>query len=138
MSALHAIPPGLWCVPSALAAITGADVESVIHPALNRHGHEDTLTGLVTGVYRHVTLAALEELGWVARRYKGRAGKVAALAALSAQRWPGHTLLVFTTQHALVVRDGRVYDSWAPHGPAGADHPYADEPVNGCYLVQRR
>lgn len=136
---LHAIPPGLWCVPSALAAITGADVESVLHPALNRHGCEPSLTDIVVGVYRHVTLDVLWELGYAARRYKGkRRQHVSTIARMSAERWAGHTVLVFTNEHALVVRDGRVFDNHMPHGPTGKDHPYSAAPIEACYLIERK
>jgi len=31
---VYPIPPGLFCVPSAIIALTGADLESVVIPAL--------------------------------------------------------------------------------------------------------
>lgn len=142
---IYPIPPGLWCVPSVLVALTGAPWDAVIHPALNRHNSRsakagDTLTGLVTGATISAALATLDELGYTARRYRGAHphALVASWAAKAAARYPGRTLLLFTPQHALVASKGRVYDNHAPHGPAGADHPYARTRVESVYLVERR
>jgi hypothetical protein len=117
--------------------ITGADIESVVHPALNRHGHEPSLTGLVVGASMRAAVATLGELGYTVRRYRGdrRGCQVRTLAKLSAERWPGHTLLVSTIDHALVVRDGRVFDNHHPHGPAGDAHSYARCRVQECWLI---
>lgn len=142
---IHPIPPNLWCVPSALVALTGAPWDSVIHPALNRHNPRsvktgDTLTGLVVGATTQAALATLAELGYTTRRYRGDNphAQVCTWAARAAIKYPGRALLLFTTTHALVAADGRVYDNHAPHGPPGAEHPYARTRVADAYLVEHR
>lgn len=137
---LHPILPGLWCVPSALYALTGADPLSVIHPALNRHTpRADSLLGLVTGASISAALATLAELGYTARRYRADITRahVATWAARSRDKYPDRAVLLFTSTHALVAQNGCVYDNWSPHGPEGAAHPYAKTPVVSAFLVEK-
>lgn len=141
---LHPIPPGLWCVPSALVCLTGADFESVVHPALNRNGRPDLraelLTGLVTSSTTSAAIKALNEMGYRARAYRGEApvdARVSTWANRARERYPGRPLLVFTRGHALVVQDGRVFDNHLPHGPEGSAHSYARDRVESVWLVER-
>ena len=140
---IHPIPPGLFCVPSALAAITGAPVEAVIVPALNRHMKSQGLLDTVPGVHMHVAHAVLEELGYSVRPYKSGASAgplrahVATWAARSL-RWPGRPVLVSTWDHALVIHDGFVHDSWEPRGVLGSEHPFAKTTVVRASLIERK
>ena len=136
---IYPIPPGLWCVPSAMVAITGADWMSVIQPALNRHAQARGLMDLVTGATRTAAVAALREMGWQVRLYKGEKlrAHVATWAKRSLEKYPGRTLMVSTTGHMLAIADGRVYDSWTPHGETGEEHPYAKTTVTWAALVQK-
>jgi hypothetical protein len=135
---LHPIPPGLWCVPSALVAITGADFASVIHPALNRHARNDTLTGVVTASTMAAARATLVELGYKVRPYKhAKLGTVATWAKRSVELYPGRVLMLAVPQHVVIIKDGRVYDSWTPHGAPGATHPYTKDRVHNVWLVER-
>lgn len=136
---MHPIPPGLWCVPSALVAITGEPFDSVIHPALNRHGGKKTLTDMVVASSVPAAIATLQELRYRVLRYTklGRS-TVAKFAALSVTRFPGKVFFVHVPEHVLAVKDGRVYDSWTPHGEPGASHPFNTAPVDAAYLVERR
>lgn len=135
---MHPIPPGLYCVPSVIVAITGADLMSVVIPALNRAGKEDWLLGPVGGVPTHETVAALESMGWCVRRYRDRdrRAELRTVARLSKERWPGHALLACTSDHALAVQDGLVYDTYTPHGALGANHPFARDRVSFLALVE--
>lgn len=136
---LHPIPPGLWCVPAAIFALTGADPESVIHPAINRHDNARGLHDLVVGTRVATTGAAvLAELGYRVRRYKGERmrARISTWAARSAARYPGRALLVAVRGHALVICDGRVYDTHTPHGASGAAHPFAGAVVVYAALVE--
>lgn len=136
---LHPIPPGLYCVPSAIAAITGAPVEAVIFPALNRAmARRDTLVGTVAGVPARAIEDALAELGYRVRQYRGDRlrAHVATWAERSADRYPGRVLLLCTRTHCLVVMDGKVYDNHLPHGPLGHLHPYAKTTVVYAALVE--
>jgi len=137
---LHQIPPGLWCVPSALVAITGQPWDAVIHPALNRHGGSDVLTEVVTGATLSAARAVLDELGYDSRRYRGANphATVKTWARLSLEKYPGRVLLVGVSNHVVVVSDGRVYDSWSPHGPSGDEHPFATARATHVYLVKRK
>ncbi len=134
---LHPIPPGLWCVPAALVAITGADFASVVHPALNRHGHASSLTSMVVGSTIRAALATLGELGYSARRYKrGDVRAHVATWAARSRKYPGRSLFVGVPGHVMVIQDGRVFDTWTPHGEVGALHPYARTTVTAAYLVE--
>lgn len=131
------IPSGLFCVPSAIAALTGADWASVIFPALNRAAQADTLTGAVGGVRMEHTIAALTEMGYDCRPAKaaGRR-KVMSWAKQTAERNYPYPLLLRVAQHVVVAYQGRVYDNHMPHGPIGADHPFAHSIVMTAHLIQ--
>lgn len=134
---MHPISPGLYCGPAALQALTGEDLGSVLVPALNRHGSGPTLHATVTSVYTRAILAVLKELGYAARPARDpKRHTVARWAEKSAERWPGHALLLITSDHVLVLQDGRVYDTFTPHGAAGRGHPYALCPAQG-WLVEK-
>lgn len=134
---LHPITPGLWCVPAALTALTGADPISVIQPALNRHGGARTLTGLVVGSTIDAALKTLVELNYTARRYKQPdvRARVSSWAKRSQNKYPNRALLVHIPRHVMVIQDGRVYDTWTPHG--AFDHPLAGSVVDAVYLVEQ-
>ncbi len=135
---MHSIPPGLYCVPAAIAAITGADLESVIFPALNRADKEGWLCGPVEGIHINNTQKALEQMGWNVRRYKHKLpATLLALTKMSKQRWPGKRLLVATKDHMLAVLDGQVYDTFTPFGGEGAIHPFARDRVWFPALIER-
>ena len=133
------IPPGLFCVPSALVALTGADIESVINPALNRAARAETLTGAVGPAQLNHMLAALNELGYDCRRARDtHRHKVATWAQTTLSRAYPRPLLLRVRGHVLVAFRGRVYDSIMPHGPRGVDHPYAGTVVTDAFLIQSR
>lgn len=139
---IHPIPPGLFCVPAALTAITGAPLETVIVPALNRHMQSQGLLDTVSGVHMHVAHAALEELGYRMRPYRGSAsGPLRAHVATWATRslrWPGRPVLVSTRDHCLVICDGFVHDNWEPRGVLGSEHPFARTTVQTAALIEKR
>lgn len=139
MATIHPIPPGYWCVPSAIIALTGEDGQSVVQPAINRHAKAYGLLDLVVGVSMPTARAVLEELGYRVRAYRGAKlrAHLATWARRSAERYPGRALLVATRDHALVVSDGRVYDTFTPAGAAGARHPYARTTVVWAALVEK-
>lgn len=142
---IHPIPPGLFCVPAAIVALTGADIESMVIPAINRHsGYNHGLLDTVPGVSMSTATAVLNEFGYNVRPYRmdAEAGPkrahVATWANRSQERWPGRTVLVAVNNHCLVISDGRVYDNWSPHGPPGDRHPFAKTPVVWAALVEKR
>lgn len=142
---LHRIPPGLFCVPAALYAITGADIESVINPALNRFrdGKRATLSSTVAGMSMAGAEAFLAEAGYNVRQYRDGAasGPLRAHVATWAKRslkWPGRPLLVGTREHCLVIQDGKVHDNWMPFGCEGVEHPFAKTTVTYVGLVQKK
>jgi hypothetical protein len=133
------IVPGLFCVPSALVALTGADFASVIFPALNRAARADTLTGAVAGAFIRDTLTVLDEMGYDCRRAKAKERrKVMSWAKLSADRNYPYPLLLHVRSHVVVAFQGKVFDNHMPHGPIGHDHPFAHSIVMDAYLVQPR
>lgn len=140
---LHPIIPGLYCVPSALYALTGHDPESVLFPALNRHGDGRALHQEVSGASIRAALAVLQELNYCVMRYKDKKdrqeiSRIEVWANRSKKFYPGFTFLVFTSTHALIIKDGRVFDNWSPHGPSGKDHPFAKTRVSEVYLVKEK
>lgn len=149
--AVHPIPAGYYCVPSALIALTGADPLSVVVPAIARHSRAQDLLVPPAGVSIPVAEAVLRELGYEPRRYRGDAASGQLSARLftwaeRSQRWPGRALLVTTRGapsrgepgHALVVCDGRIFDNHYPAGTAPRDHPYSGDVVDYAALVERR
>ncbi len=140
---IHPIPPGLFCVPSTLVALTGRDPVSVIVPAINRHSHyRRGLHDTPAGVSIPVLTAVLEELGYRVRRYKTEAvagqvrAHVATWAQRSRERWPGRAIILCTSDHCLTLCDGIVYDNWEPRGVPGREHPYARTVVTWAALVE--
>jgi len=138
-SEMYPIPVGLYCVPAALVALTGADFESVIFPALNRASGAQWLIGPVAGIQMGYAKKALEEMGWNVRRYKhsGRLS-LALWSLMSVERWPERKLLVATDTHALAVCNGRVYDTFTPYGGEGNKHPFAKDIVEWASLIEKR
>jgi len=137
---MHPIPPGLWCVPSALVAITGDDWQSVIQPALNRHGGASTLTGMVVESTMRAAIATLQERGYKVMRCKtlgpGRR-RLDKVAAWAAAKFPGESFLIGAVEHAMAMCDGRIYDSWTPHGAPAAEHAWSTASVLELYLVRK-
>lgn len=138
---MYPILPGAFCVPSAIQALTGADYEAEIMPALNRAQRALTLLDGVAGVNTPHAIKALGDLGYRVRRAKSevvRNKQLRTIAELSATRWPGRTLYVTVEGHAVAVADGRVYDTHTPHGARGAEHPFRACRVHFVGLVDRR
>lgn len=135
---MHAIPPGLWCVPSALVAITGDDFETVIHPGLNRHMGREHLLELVTGATMNAAVALLLERGYKVSKYKRGMHRLKTWGELSRTKYPGRVFLAHVPQHAVAICDGRVYDSWTPHGAQAEEHPYKNDIASDVWLVQKK
>jgi hypothetical protein len=142
---LHKIPCGLYCVPAALYAITGADLQSVIVPALNRHMYKKNanLFDTPAGVKRIDYEAVLNELGYHARRYKDGSvsGNLRVHVATWANRslkWPNNPLLASTNDHCLVIQNGKVWDNHAPLGCDGKEHPFAKTIVVQIAMIQKK
>ncbi len=140
---IHPIPNGLFCVPSAICALTGADAASVVIPAINRVDRAASLLEPPAGVAVTTARAVLAELGYVTRRYKQAdlRARLSTWATRSAQRYPGRTLLVTTSGrpgHALVLEDGRIYDNHLPAGAAPTAHPFSHHLVDEVLLVEKR
>jgi hypothetical protein len=141
---LHNIPPGCFCVPAAVFAITGDDLQSVLIPAFNRlrDKKQANLHDTITGVRMSLAAAVLEERGYYVRKYKDGAasGALRAHVATWAKRslkWPGRPLLIATREHCLVVQDGKVHDTWEPFGVVGELHPFAKTTVVFAALVEK-
>lgn len=136
---VHAIPPGLYCVPAAIVAITGADVESVVWPALNRHSESDWLTGPVAAIGMSAAERVLNELGYVVRGYRHEhRQRLHTWAEWSRNKYAGRILLLATHDHAMVAKDGMVYDTARPYGVPGWQHPDAKCIVVYAKLVEAR
>jgi len=134
---VYPIPPGLFCVPSAIIALTGADLESVVIPALNRAQETPYLRGPIAGVSVPCIEAVLRELRCKVRHYKsGNLRAPLSTWATRSLKYPGRTLLVCTVGHALVIADGKIYDTYTPYGEAGDRHPCSHDTVVYAALIE--
>jgi hypothetical protein len=141
MAIHHPIPSGLFCVPTAICALTGADPAAAVIPAINRAERAESLLIPPEGVHITAIAPALRDLGYVARRYR----KPDLFARLStwarrSLRYPGRGLLVCTAGrhgHAVAVQDGRIYDNHAPRGTGPDEHPFSRCLVDWVALVER-
>ncbi len=137
------VPPGLYCVPSAICALTGADLESVVLPALNRAQKAGWLLGPVDGVRTNEAEKALDDMGWHVRRHKGAGSrKLFTWAVLSGTVYRDKRLLVATRDHMLALVNGKVYDTFTPYGleavAGGQRHPYHHAIVTYVALLQEK
>lgn len=85
--------------------------------------------------------ATLIEMGYDVRRYRHQdVHRLSTWARKSVEKYAGRALLVCTkgTPHALVIKDGRVYDTFTPHGERVSVHPFAKDIVNWCALIERK
>ena len=130
---LHPIPPGFFCVPSAICAITGEDALSVVVPALNRHNRENTLLEQIVGVHVRHAHSVLRELGYEVRRSVGPERTVSAWGKLFSQE----IVLAAAEEHCVIIHDGRVFDTWTPHGEPASNHPFHDAKVWSAVLVRK-
>ena len=144
VSQIHPILPGYYCVPSTLMALTGAEPTAVV-PVDRRHDRNASLTDNVAGVGLTAAEAVLAELGYAVRRYrKPDARALLRTWAERSKKYLGRNLLVCTAGgrktpgHALVLRDGRIYDNHTPVGSAGPAHPFAVCVVDYVALVEKR
>lgn len=144
---IHPIPNGYFCVPAALAALTGEPLDAVLVPAINRHAAATDLIEAPAGVSTRVVRAVLEELGYAFRPYRaGSAGPLRARLATWLARsttWPDRSLYVTTVgrgggSHALAVRNGLAYDNHVPLGANRATHPFRTAIVDSVAWVERR
>lgn len=131
---------GMYCVPTALEIITGEDPHTVLFPAMNRHQHSNnTLTGDVAGYRMPQARKVLEELGYIVREYKG--DRLGALVRDWAARFPNHTIIASCggndEHHCIVMRNGKVYDSWEPKGIEASRHPFHNTRVRYAALIQK-
>lgn len=136
MTQIYPIPPNLYCVPSVIIALTGEDLLSRVMPALNRAQGNNTLLGTVAGVRTSHFEEALQELGYRVARYKKP--DLRARLTTWAKRYPQLALLVCTRSHALVLHEGRVYDTSTPHGAPAAEHPYAGSIITYAATVRKK
>ncbi len=140
---IYPIPDGLYCVPSAICALTGADAASVVVPAISRHTRAPDLLEPPAGVALRAARTVLAELGYRTRAYTrpDLSARLHTWATRSATRYPGRTLLVTTSGrpgHAVVVEDGKIYDNHLPAGAAPRAHPFSHHLVDQVLLVERR
>jgi hypothetical protein len=131
---IHPIPPGLTCVPAAVAALTGAPLDCVVLPALNRHSRSALLHAAPGGLHMHAAEAALREMGFrVLRLHDPGRHKV----SWWARQELSHPILIATQTHAMVIDHAMVYDTFTPVGCPGDRHPYAKDIVTYVTQVRR-
>ncbi len=140
IKAFH-IPVGVYCVPAAICALTGADLESVVLPALNRAQKAGWLLGPVGGVRTKEFEDALGFMGWRVLRHKqpGRR-KLFTWAMMSAGQYKNRRLLVATRDHCLALVNGKIYDTFTPFGfevvAGGKRHAYHHDAVTYVAILE--
>lgn len=137
---LYDVPPGPYCVPAALVALTGRDLTSVILPALNRHAGNGTFFDDVGPTNtRRVAVPALQEMGYrVFAHGKIERGDERPTLRAVANRYPSRRMLATVKGHALAILDGRVWDTATPYGAPVEDHPDRDRRVTGLWIVEKK
>jgi hypothetical protein len=95
---------------------------------------------MVVGTTMLCARKVLEELGYKVRPYRHheRNASLATWASRSLELYPGRVLLIGVPEHAVVVKDGRVFDTWTPHGGPGGSHPFARDVALTVWLVEER
>lgn len=132
---IHSIHPGFYCGPTAVQALTGADMFSVIIPALNRAEAAPWLQEEVLAVNPRAVTAALNELGYSTGMYKNR--KALGTVFNWRDRFPQETILLYTPTHCLVVYNTQAYDNHTPMGKDVNGHPFSQHKVVEAYLIRR-
>jgi hypothetical protein len=132
---IHTITPGYYCVPSIIEAITGADMLSVIIPALNRQQKAPWLLEEVVAVGIPTALKTLNELGYSTGIYRNM--KALGTVYSWKEKFPEHTIVLFIDEHALVIYKGMVYDNHAPMGRQVESYEYTNYKVHAAYLVKK-
>jgi len=133
---IHTIDPGYFCGPSAIQAITGADMMSVIIPCLNRTMGAPWQQEEVIEVRGHFLLMALWELGYKTLRYKheSRLGTVGSWG----DRYPEEKMMLFTREHVVVAYNGLVFDNHTPMGAIAFNHPFVEIKVTDAYMIRSK
>lgn len=132
---IHTITPGYYCVPSVIEAVTGADMHSVIIPALNRIEKAPWLLEEVVGANPRTILKALNELGYTTGIYKDR--KALGTVDSWTNKFPDEIILLLIREHCLVVYKGTVYDNHTPMGKTALNHQFSLHKVENAYLVRK-
>ncbi len=137
---IHPVPPGLYCVPSAVCALTGEDPTSVVLPALNRAAHRCSLLADPGPTLVSDALVALAELGYVARRARSTLvhHRVRWWTERAVKRRYASPLLLAVRRHAVVAWAGLVVDNHVPAGCLPAEHPFGNAVVVDAWLVLPR
>lgn len=131
------IPPNLYCVPAALVAITGAPLDAVVLPALNRAGANPTLLDDPGPTTMRVAEEALSLMSYrVLRPREPLHGSL----LTHAREWSSkeHPVLASTRHHALVIWRGKVYDTFVPGGCEAETHPHARKRLTHAAMIVRR
>lgn len=140
---IHPIPPGLYCVPAALCALTGEPLDAVVVPALNRAARHADLSGDPGPMSMRTAEVALREMGCRVMRYKHPMYSRVIVKRQQLRTWASawrtklHPILVATGNHALVLHQGVVYDTKVPGGCDAARHPDARQVLTYAAMVVR-
>jgi hypothetical protein len=131
---IHNIAPGYFCAPSVIQAITGADMHSVIMPAINRATKALGLHDEVIEVYEGQILKVLNELGFRTLRYKN----AAALGTVGSwgEKYPDKVMMLMLHNHVVAVHHALCFDSLTPTGMVAINHPYTHHKVTNAYMVR--
>jgi len=138
---VFSIPPGIYCVPATMCALTGLDLTGQIMPAIAKAEQNESLLGVAAGVYIRDFERAMGYLGYSIHVHKTAGSdnkQLRTWAGLSAEKYPGKRLAVSTRGHMMALVDGKVYDTFTPYGEIGAKHPYARDIVKYVSLIERK
>ena len=132
---IHTIDPGYFCGPSAIQAITGADMQSVVLPAIHRINGSPWLSEEVIETRGHIILMVLVELGYRTLRYRHES-KLGTVGSWG-DRYPEDILLLYTREHVVVAHNGLIFDNFTPMGKIAQTHPFATIKVTDAYIIRR-
>ncbi len=131
---IHSIDPGYYCGPSVIQAITGADMQSVILPCINRINGMPWQQEEVLEMKGHIIVMVLNELGFRTYRYKNHR----ALGDVGSwhDRYPDDIMLLMTKEHVVVVHNALCFDNHTPTGKLAISHPFTNIRVTDAYLIR--
>jgi hypothetical protein len=121
-----------FCVPFALSFISGKTPNEVADMIREERGDGRPVRGVQAVFYK----AVLHQLGFKITASVRRPGMTIAKWAANRAKWADKsTWLVTNAGHAMIYRDGVIYDNGNKGGKPSAEHPYATARLRSAYQV---
>lgn len=117
-----------YCVPAALSILTGLPVDNCV-TKIREHLGDQTISGVLIPV----AIQVLESLGYSINRAEFTEGSTVLTASLGLLS----TYLVSTGGHALVIKDGMIFDNSYPNGVSPKDYPGKKTRIKQAYRITK-